>query len=103
MFSYGQHGQPELSGFSNSKRILDRTMQKYLDKPLKPFQLRDLRRTFATCCAELGIDHNIADRILNHVSDSQSGVKGIYQRHEYLAERKAAMLTWGRYIGQLIA
>ena len=78
-------------------------MQKYLDEPLKPFQLRDLRRTFATCCAELGIDHNIADRILNHVSDSQSGVKGIYQRYEYLPERKAAILTWNTHIERLVA
>jgi integrase len=99
VFSYNRHA---LSGFSVSKRILEQTMQKYLDKPLKPFQLRDLRRTFATNCAELGIDHNIADRILNHVSDSQSGVKGIYQRYEFLPERKAAMLTWNNYVQSLI-
>ncbi len=93
----------KLSGFSVSKSILDRTMQRYLDKPLEPFQLRDLRRTFATNCAELGINHNIADRILNHVSDSQSGVKGIYQRYEFLQERKEAILKWSKYVEETIA
>jgi integrase len=100
VFSYNKN---KLSGFSASKRILEQEMQKYLDKPLKPFQLRDLRRTFATGCAELGIDHNIADRILNHVSDAQSGVKGVYQRYEYLPERKAAMITWSSYIENITA
>ncbi len=99
VFSYNKN---KLSGFSASKDILEQTMQKHLGKSLRPFQLRDLRRTFATGCAELGIDHNIADRILNHVSDAQSGVKGVYQRYEYLPERKQAMLTWNKYIEGLI-
>lgn len=96
VFSY--NGHKPLSGFSASKRLLDKYMQHYLDEPLRSFQLRDLRRTFATTCAELGIDHNIADRILNHVSDAQQGVKGIYQRFEFLAERKAAMLKWNDFV-----
>jgi len=39
--------------------------------------------------------------VLNHISGTQSGLVGVYQRHEYRAERKAAMLAWGAHIEAL--
>ena len=41
-------------------------------------------------------------RILNHQSGTISGVAAVYQRHEFLAERQAALDLWGAHIGQLL-
>ena len=44
----------------------------------------------------------VADKILNHQSGTISGVAAVYQRHEFLAERRTALDLWGAHIGQLI-
>lgn len=51
------------------------------------FSVHDLRRTFRTICAKLGISGEVAERCLNH---KLKGVEGIYDRHDYLEERRVA-------------
>jgi len=51
------------------------------------FSVHDLRRTFRTMCAKLGISGDVAERCLNH---KLKGVEGIYDRHDYLEERRIA-------------
>ena len=53
--------------------------------------------------ARLGVAPHVADKILNHQSGTISGVAAVYQRHEFLAERRAALDLWGAHIGQLLA
>ena len=45
---------------------------------------------------------HIADKILNHQAGTISGVAAVYQRHEFLAERRAALDLWGAHIGKLL-
>lgn len=52
----------------------------------------DLRRTMASRMGDLGVKPHIIERCLNHI---QQGIVGVYQRQEYLAERKAAFDRWG--------
>jgi hypothetical protein len=52
--------------------------------------------------ARLGIAPHVADKILNHQSGTISGVAAVYQRHEFLAERQAALYLWGAHIGHLL-
>jgi hypothetical protein len=52
--------------------------------------------------AEIGIAPHVADKILNHTSGEISGVAAIYNRFEYLDERKTALNALGRKIGMLI-
>lgn len=52
-----------------------------------PFSPHDLRRTFRSLAASLGVPGHIAERCLNH---KLKGVEGIYDRHDYLNERKEA-------------
>jgi integrase len=92
-----------INGFGATKEKLDSLMTANLGTEFPHFTLHDVRRTFTTKLAQLGISTDIADRILNHVSGSLGGVKGIYQRYEFLPERKAAMLTWSTYIERLTA
>ncbi len=55
----------------------------------------DLRRTMASRMGDLGIEPHIIERCLNHV---QQGIVGVYQRQEYLKERKAAFDKWGQQL-----
>ncbi|MGH7014157.1 MAG: tyrosine-type recombinase/integrase [Stellaceae bacterium] len=63
--------------------------------PLAPWTLHDLRRTLATGLQRLGIRLEITEAVLNHVSGSRSGIVGVYQRHDWAAEKRAALDAWG--------
>lgn len=52
----------------------------------------DLRRTMASRMGDLKIEPHVIERCLNHV---QQGIVGVYQRQEYMKERKAAYDKWG--------
>ena len=45
---------------------------------------------------------HIADKILNHQSGTISGVAAVYQQHEFLDERKTALVAWGNFVQSLI-
>jgi integrase len=62
----------------------------------------DLRRTAATTMAELGIAQEVTEKVLNHSGGKISGVGAVYNRFEYLDDRKAALDALGRFIEKLI-
>ncbi len=62
---------------------------------VEPFTIHDFRRTARTHLAALGIDSHIAERCLNH---KIKGVEGIYNRHDYFDERKAALQKLANFI-----
>jgi hypothetical protein len=41
--------------------------------------------------------------VLNHVSGSRAGVVGVYQRHDWAAEKRAALDAWARHVLALAA
>jgi hypothetical protein len=49
----------------------------------------------------LGVAPHVADKILNHQSGTISGVAAVYQRHEFLTERREAMRVWGEHVVSL--
>jgi hypothetical protein len=55
------------------------------------FTIHDFRRTARTHLAALGVDPVVAERCLNH---KIKGVEGIYNRHQYFDERRAALAQW---------
>ncbi len=57
-------------------------------------QPHGFRHTAATMLAELGWDENTIDRQLSH---SAQGVKGVYQKAKYLADRRKMMQAWAEY------
>jgi hypothetical protein len=63
--------------------------------------LHDFRRTAVSGMARLGVQPHVADKILNHQSGTISGVAAVYQRHDFMAERKKATELWGAHIGTL--
>lgn len=62
-----------------------------LEHTLQAFTIHDLRRTVRTQLAAMGIAPHIAERVLNH---KLKGVEGIYDRHDYLEERRQALEQW---------
>ena len=69
---------------------------------IEHFVIHDLRRSAATGMARIGVAHHVLDRVLNHTGGKISGVGAIYNRFEYLAERKAALEGWSRHVESLI-
>lgn len=57
------------------------------------FTPHDLRRTMRTRLAELGIDDVVAEKVLGH---QLQGILKVYNRHDYAAEKRAALLAWER-------
>ena len=81
-------GSDPFSGFSQSKKNLDKLLN------IAPWTLHDLRRTFATNLAQLGVAPHVIERLLNHVTGQISGVAAIYNRAKYFDEMAQAMQQW---------
>jgi len=67
---------------------------------LEPFTPHDLRRTFATRLADIGIPPHIIEKCLNH---RMQGVMAIYNRAEYEADRIAAAQAWANELERITA
>ncbi|MBO9492059.1 integrase family protein [Endozoicomonas sp. G2_1] len=65
---------------------------------LDKWNMHDLRRTIDTHMAKLGIDDVVTEKILGH---KLKGIKGNYQKHDYIAEQLEAYNTWINYLDGL--
>jgi integrase len=88
-------GRP-FQDFTVAKRKLDELCK------VTGWHLHDLRRTCVSGMARLGIAPHVADKILNHQSGTISGVAAVYQRHEFLRERKDALERWGAHVAKIL-
>jgi integrase len=83
------------NGFSKAKTTLDE------DSGVADWRLHDLRRTMATGLQKLGVRLEVTEAVLNHVSGSRAGIVGIYQRHEWAEEKRAALNAWGEQVAAI--
>ena len=95
-FIFSRSGVKPFQGFSAAKRELDKL------SGIEGWRLHDLRRTCVSGMARLGVAPHVADKVLNHQSGTISGVAAVYQRHEFLAERKNALDRWGAHVAGLL-
>jgi len=77
------------SGWSKAKSALDTA------SGVSGWWLHDLRRTLATGLQRL----EVTEAVLNHLSGSRAGVVGIYQRHDWSEEKRAALDAVQRFSG----
>jgi integrase len=70
------------------------------DAGLIDVRLHDLRRTLRTGLAELGVSFEVAERVLNH---AMPGLQAVYNRHNYLAEKRTALALWAEHVLSLAA
>jgi integrase len=94
---FATSGKKPFQNFTRAKRAIDQR------SGVKGWCLHDLRRTTVSGMARLGIPPHVADKILNHQSGTISGVAAVYQRHDFLAERKDALERWGEHVAATIA
>ncbi|MGX1412780.1 integrase [Bradyrhizobium elkanii] len=96
----GTGGKGIFSNWSKQKTALDAAIAEG-GHDVAPWTLHDLRRTFDSGLASLGIRIEVIEKLLNHVSGSFAGVAGIYQRHIYLEEMRTAVAAWELYVDKL--
>jgi integrase len=99
----GAIGTP-FAGWSKAKRALDKAINDAraiaakaagrTPAPLALWSLHDLRRTVATGLQRLGVRLEVTEAVLNHISGSRGGIAGVYQRHDWAAEKRAALDAW---------
>jgi integrase len=100
---FSTNGRTAVSGFSRAKERLDSLMAKAIGDDVEAWILHDLRRSAATGMAGLRVLPHVVDRILNHTSGTIRGVARVYNRFEYLDERKAALEAWGRGVDAMVS
>ncbi len=88
-----------ISGFAKAKQQIDAIVVAERGQPIPAWTFHDLRRTMASGMARLGIALPVIEKVLNHASGSFSGVVGVYQRHDYAAEKREALDLWSSQIG----
>jgi integrase len=103
------NGERPVSGFSKIKRRLDRAMlalarkERGKDANVPPWRLHDLRRTMVTGMNDLGVMPHVVEAAVNHVSGFRAGVAGVYNKSQYLPERKAALERWAQHVQGLVS
>ena len=45
-----------------------------------------------------GVRLEVTEATLNHISGSRAGIAGVYQRHDWAAEKRAALDAWGAHV-----
>jgi integrase len=92
-----------IANFSHLKKLLDAEMAAVAGRPIAPWRIHDLRRTFATGLAGLGVALPVVERLINHISGSFGGVAGIYQRFEFADEKADALDRWARHLERMVS
>lgn len=92
-FVFTVNGQKPFNGF---------TAKEGFCADLPRWTLHDLRRTAASGMARLGVSLVVIEKVLNHVSGSLAGIVGVYQRHEFADEKRAALQLWTDHVERLV-
>jgi integrase len=93
-FVFTHDGATPIGGFSKFKEALDKA------SGVTGWRIHDLRRTARSLMSRAGVPADIAERVLGHVIN---GVRGVYDRHEYLDEKRAALDALAKEVGRITA
>ena len=96
-------GRSPISGFSKAKAALDDLITAAGGDRMADWRVHDLRRTLATGLQRLGVRFEVTEAVLNHISGSKGGVAGIYQRHDWKDEKRAALIAWASHVERLLS
>lgn len=103
------NGKTPISGFSRAMARVQAAIAKARaeaaaasgGKPeaMQGWRLHDFRRSAVTWLAGAGFAPHVCDKLLNHVATTGlSDVARVYQRAQFVPERKAALETWARHV-----
>ena len=103
-FVFTIDGKRPIGGFSKFKRKFDAKVLAELrkdnpDAQLPRWTLHDLRRTACSLMSRAGVPSDHAERCLGHVLP---GIRGTYDRHEYLNEKRYAFEALAALIDRIV-
>ncbi|GBQ82343.1 integrase [Gluconacetobacter johannae DSM 13595] len=98
-FVFAGRAKGSIGAYSYAKNAIEKEMAEQ-KITLTDWRLHDFRRSGVTWLATHGVPPHVADRILNHVSGTISGVAAVYQRAEFLTERRDALDLWAGAVVQ---
>ncbi len=93
------HGGKPISQWSRPKEKVDKL------SGVDDWRLHDLRRTLVTGMNEaLNIEPHVIEAVVNHMSGSaKRGVAGVYNKAEYLPQRRVALESWAQHIMGIVS
>ena len=89
-------GKKPIADWPRAKARLDDLIE------IDDWHVHDLRRTTATGLQKLGVALQVTEAILGHTSGSRAGIAGVYQVHDYAAEKRTALEAWGGRVTALV-
>jgi integrase len=92
-FIFTMDGLRPISNLAYFKVRFDRTV------PLPNWTLHDLRRTARSLMSRAGVNADIAERCLAHAI---GGVRGVYDRHAYLEEKRQAFEALAALVARIV-
>jgi integrase len=103
-FVFTTDGKRPIRGFSKLKRSFDTKVLAELhrenpDAELPRWTLHDLRRTARSLMSRAGVPSDHAERCLGHVLPA---IRGTYDRHEYLNEKRHAFAALAASIERIV-
>jgi integrase len=104
-FVFTTDGKHPVAGFSKFKRAFDAKVLVELRKQdpeakaLPNWTLHDLRRTARSLMSRAGVPSDHAERCLGHVI---GGIRGTYDRHEYLPEKRRAFEALAAVVDRIV-
>ena len=99
------NGRGPIRGFTKFRAALNAAVLNDLRKldpeakPLPNWTIHDLRRTARSLLSRAGVNADIAERCLAHTI---SGVRGVYDRHAYHAEKKHAFEALAEQVERIV-
>ena len=92
-FVFAGRGEDHFKGYSPCKRAFDAKLK------IDPWVLHDLRRTARSLMSRAGVRPDVAERVLGHAI---AGVEGVYDRHQYRAEKAEALKKLAALIAAIL-
>ena len=85
---------------SYSERVLSRAVRENEQHfGIPHWTPHDLRRTAASFMTKLGVPRLHVEKVLNH---STGDIAEVYDRHDYLPEKRAALEKWGEHLRAIV-
>ena len=108
-FVFTTTGVTPISGWKTARKNINRHMGIAIDEaadgfdPAKLWRIHDLRRTAATWLQSRGVGLQVVEALFGHIGGSRAGIVGVYQVHDYAAEKREAIEMWGAHLAALVA
>ncbi len=112
VFKTGRAGDKPVNSFTMAKQRLDAAIQSAREasapvagrsaqqvEPMRAWTFHDIRRTVRTHLSRLGINAEIAERVINHVP---TGIRAVYDLHQFREEKRAALALWAQSLAGIV-